>query len=132
MRHLLYGAASRICRRFKSLSKLGTRMSILKVRPIGQRIRQCLSVIESNHAPMTAREVWNHLEGVSIENSSKYCLRAVELGLMTVNRETRHNQFQCVGNWKLKLEQRQSNRVVERKTPVPLHKMINSVWSLAL
>ena len=114
------------------MPKLGDRMSILKVRPIGQRIRQCLAVLDTNQAPMTAREVWQHLEGVSIENSSKYCVRAVELGLMTVNRETRHNQFQCVGGWKLKLEQRQSNRVVERKKPLALHKMINSVWSLGL
>ena len=112
------------------MSKLGDRMSVLKVRPIGQRIRQCLAVIDTNQAPMTAREVWNHLEGVSIENSSKYCLRAVDLGLMTVNRETRHNQFQCVGGWKVKLEQRQ--RVVEPKKVLPRHKMINSVWSLGL
>jgi len=105
-------------------------MSILKVRPIGQRIRQCLNVLSDGGVPMTSREVWGRLDGVSIENASKYCLRSVELGLMSVNRDGRHNTFVCVSGWREALERRA--RVVEPKKVLPLHKMINSVWSLGL
>jgi len=105
-------------------------MSVLKVRPIGQRIRQCLAVIDTNQAPMTAREVWNNLEGVSIENSSKYCLRSVGLGLMTVNREIYPMVFQCQPNWKALLEQRITTKT--HVVPNIYKPRINSVWSLAL
>jgi hypothetical protein len=79
---------------------------------------------------MTSREVWGQLEGVSIENASKYCLRAVNMGLMEMNPENRHIEYVCVPGWRDALERRA--RVVETKKVLPLHKMINSVWSLGL
>lgn len=99
-------------------------------RPVGNRIRQCLAILDAKGRAMTSREVWGQLDEVSIENASKYCLRSVELGLMTVNREGRHNTFVCVAGWREALERRA--RVVEPKKVLPLHKMINSVWSLGL
>jgi hypothetical protein len=79
---------------------------------------------------MISREVWGQLEGVSIENASTYCLRAVNMGLMEMNPENRHIEYVCVAGWRDALERRA--RVVEPKKVLPLHKMINSVWSLGL
>lgn len=54
------------------------------MRPVGQRIRQALEVVEM-YGPCGYSTVATET-GIEVTNAGKYCQRATALGLMTVNK----------------------------------------------
>lgn len=85
-------------------------------RPIGERIREVLTIAESLGGA-SAPQIRPHMQGgVEKSNAAKYCSRAVGLRLMTVDRTQRPMVFRPVDGWRNKLDDR---TVHEPRAAVP-------------
>lgn len=86
-------------------------------RPIGQRIRQACEMVEM-YGPC-GYSVISSETGIPRANASKYCIRAVALGLMTVQKPGKRGQkhnfaiYSVVPGWREKLG---VERPIQRRT----------------
>lgn len=83
-------------------------------RPIGERIREACQILEQ-HGPMGSRSICDLMDGVEPANAGKYCLRAVGLGLMTVERgrQSKYNYsvFTVVPGWRELADKRRTTKL---------------------
>ncbi len=101
-------------------------------RPIGQRIRQCCEIVEKI-GPCSYREVLAHMVGVQLENSHKYCSRALSHGLLTSNREKFPAQYSIVDGWRDLIDangrtKKPKPRAVSRSEFKPRQNALDAVW----
>ena len=92
------------------------------MRPVGDRIREACMALEQ-HGPMGRSSICDHVDGVKPTNMSKYCSRAVRLGLMTVDRglNTMENYsvFTVVPEWQDIVDKRVATKPAA-KAPTPV------------
>lgn len=86
-------------------------------RPVGNRIRQVLEVVDAA-GPSTVREILPRLVGVEVTNASKYCRRAVALGLMQAAGEQRPARYAAAPGWRERLAPRK-HRTKSITQPAP-------------
>ena len=94
-------------------------------RSVGNRIREACQILET-HGPMGSRSICDRMADVSPENAGKYCLRAVGLGLMTVERgrQSKYNYsvFTVVPNWRDLVDKRRTTRLPAPKPRNPIQR----------
>jgi hypothetical protein len=98
-------------------------------RPIGDRIREVLTIAESMGGA-TAPQIRPHMEGgVEKSNAAKYCSRAVGLRLMTVDRTQRPMVYRPVEGWRDKIQERPVHvpRPAAPRPPAPVYTPTESV-----
>lgn len=78
-------------------------------RPIGQRIRQVMAIVDQmGHA--TANQVLAQMKGVCKHNVGKYCSRAVGLGLLSADRSGYQIVYSTQYDWREKIAARDPKR----------------------
>ena len=89
-------------------------------RPIGQRIRQACEIVEM-YGPC-GYAVISTETGIVPTNASKYCVRAVNLGLMTVDKPGKRGQksnfaiYSVVPGWRDKLAAKK--KLIDKPRPI--------------
>lgn len=89
-------------------------------RPIGQRIRQACEIVEM-YGPC-GYAIISTETGIVATNASKYCVRAVNLGLMTVDKPGKRGQksnfaiYSVVPGWRDKLAAKK--KLIDKPRPV--------------
>lgn len=86
-------------------------------RPVGNRIRQVLEIVDAA-GPSTVREILSCLVGVEVSNASKYCRRAVSMGLMQAVPEPAPTRFAAAPGWRERLAPRK-HRTRTTTPPAP-------------
>lgn len=96
-------------------------------RTVGTRIREACQILET-HGPMGSRSICDLMTDVESTNAGKYCLRAVGLGLMTVERgrQSKYNYsiFTVVPNWRELADKRRTT-----KLPAPKPRKEPTRWA---
>ena len=104
------------------------------MRPIGQRIRQVLEIVDKQPGAIYS-EIAQQI-GIESTNAYKYCQRAAEFGLLVVDRSTSPTRYTTANDWRQVLAHSDATRrartmaTVARKQVAP-RRVVNSVWSLA-
>lgn len=91
-------------------------------RPIGNHIRTICALVEKM-GPTTARMLMPHMQDMKQTNISKYCSRAVGLGLMTVKpgkaRIGDSNAYTIVPGWEEMADKRKTTKLKPAKPRQP-------------
>ena len=104
-------------------------------RPVGARVKEACEIVEAC-GPCDYKLVSAWMEAGVLHNTHKYCNRAMELGLMTVEtfpNDARANaQFSIVPNWRAVLA-RLSKQPIVRVAKVKKSRWfgVSSVWGMA-
>jgi hypothetical protein len=106
-------------------------------RPIGNHIRTICEILE-RIGPSHAYTLLDHYAAIEYSNMSKYCSRAVGLGLMTVIRGTgkpsNRNVYTVVSNWRELIELRATTKlkpvIKPRQSKQTKWQGVNSVFSM--
>ena len=101
-------------------------------RPVGTRIREALEVLE-RIGPARAIEVCAHMADVEPSNAGKYCSRAVDLRLATVDRAGSWPVYAVVPGWREMVVARPEERQLPAvPAPVPRTEFaLHGIWGAA-
>lgn len=101
------------------------------MRPIGKNIRQIMSAL-SVYGTCTYKTLHTHLVDLELGNAVRYCNRAAELQLLTINRTV--HPFTCTvkPGWEQLMEKHQkAPRRKHKAQPLTTpNRRVSSVWEL--
>lgn len=100
------------------------------MRPIGKNIRQIMSAL-SVYGTCTYKALHTHLVDLELGNAVRYCNRAAELELLTINKTVQPFTCTVKPGWEQLMEKHQNapRRKVKQALTTP-NRRVSSVWEL--
>ena len=99
-------------------------------RLVGKRVKQVLAIVDELGDAAT-KQIHPYLSGVCFQSVHKYCVRAVELGLMTVSRAGRKCTYRTASGWRDGLKSLEPVPVLsESMVQIAMKTQPNSVFAL--